>query len=104
MWCIFAIPSRYGSFWQGGGGLDPLPASPGPPPPLPSAQATPWGGGGDLVGQKPPLCVSFRMDPLTNGGGLGCYLRSSKISPPIGPHWWDRFEVDMGWLKITILG
>ena len=36
MRCIFAIPGRYGSFWQAAGGsplLDPLPPSPGPPPP-----------------------------------------------------------------------
>ena len=30
MWCIFAIPGGYGSFWQEGSPLDPLP--PIPPP------------------------------------------------------------------------
>ena len=58
-----------------------------------------WGGGGGGSTFGWPLAAtihrfrprshsifSFCMDPLTNDGGPMCYLRLSKIGPPMGPH------------------
>ena len=82
VWCIFAVPSGYGSFRQGGGGAPPPPPLPPLPPPLkqrpgvgvaikaPEGEELP----GPSIGHgesRPFFSKCFKMVQKTLGGGGG---------------------------------
>ena len=92
MWCIFAIPGRYASFWRGGGAPSHGPVPPSslrssnalPPPPPPSSDSLPTAGVrlfGPGNRSRPPLILRISAVSFAKKSECRCPATHRRPAP-----------------------